>query len=130
MIPYTDDGEEDSHQSFKSTRQDMPGLKKYPRGSSKVSYQGREDVDSFKSFAEAAVAGEEDCIPNNPGGERTAAYNNRRESSALGRDTDVGSFKSCFDEEHQLTPGLAARNALAEIPEQLDASRAPSVHDR
>jgi len=57
-------------------------------------------VDSFKSFAEAAVAGEEDCIPNNAGGERTAALYNRRESSALGRGTDVGSFKSCFDEEH------------------------------
>jgi hypothetical protein len=99
MIPYTDDEENDGQdfQSFKSTRQDMPILKKYPRGSSRVSYQGGEDLDSFKSFAEAAVAGEEDCVPNNPS-DRKSGFKNRRESSALGRGTEVGSFKSCFDD--------------------------------
>jgi hypothetical protein len=126
MIPYADDEDGGGHdfQSFKSTRQDMPILKKYPRGSSRVSYQGGEDLDSFKSFAEAAVAGEEDCVPNQPG-ERISGLNNRRESSALGRGTDIGSFKSCFDDEHQLTPGQAAQNAIADNPENLDPSRAP-----
>jgi hypothetical protein len=76
MIPYTDDeegGGGHDFQSFKSTRQDMTNVKKYPRGSSRVSYQGGEDLDSFKSFAEAAVAGEEDCVPNNPG-ERKSGF--------------------------------------------------------
>ena len=69
------------------------------------------------------VAGEADCIPNDPG-ERTAALG---ESSALSKGTDIGSFKSCFDDENKLTPAQAAQNEVADSREELDPSRAPSL---